>query len=83
MDDLEERLTEIEVRNRRVESDKAWETSYTRMISIALITYVAAVVLLYTIGADNFLIAALVPVVGFLLSTLTLPIARRWWDGRP
>ena len=36
---LESRLAEIESRNARVENDKAWETSWTRKISIAIMTY--------------------------------------------
>lgn len=36
---LESRLAEIESRNVRVENDKAWETSWTRKLTIAIMTY--------------------------------------------
>lgn len=36
---LESRLAEIESRNARVENDKAWETSWTRKLTIAIMTY--------------------------------------------
>ncbi len=36
---VESRLAEIESRNARVENDKAWETSWTRKISILFMTY--------------------------------------------
>ena len=36
---IEERLSSIEERNRRVEADKAWETSWTRRLLIAVLTY--------------------------------------------
>lgn len=35
---LEKRLKTIEERNRRVETEKAWETSVTRRLSIAVLT---------------------------------------------
>lgn len=35
MGDVEKRLREIEVRNKRVELDKAWETSWTRKIILS------------------------------------------------
>ena len=36
---LEERVAKIEARNAKVEADKAWETSWVRRFSIALLTY--------------------------------------------
>ena len=36
---VESRLAEIESRNARVENDKAWETSWTRKLTIAIMTY--------------------------------------------
>ena len=37
---LENRVAEIEARNKRVEADKAWETSTARITIITLLTYV-------------------------------------------
>lgn len=83
---MEERIQKIEAellmireRNARVEGDKAWETSWVRMISVALVTYIVASVLLYIIGTTNYLFGALVPTIGYILSTLSLPIVRAWW----
>jgi len=42
MDILEDRIRAIEDRNIRVETEKAWETSFTRRASIALLTYATA-----------------------------------------
>ncbi len=79
MSDIETRLATIEERNRRVELDKAWERSVTRRISVAAITYAVAAVFLWLIdGKDHFLIA-LVPTIGYLLSTLSLPWMKRMW----
>lgn len=80
--DIEHEIAAIKERNLRVEADKAWETSQLRIISIALITYVIASLVLYLIGVNNFLLSALVPTVGYYLSTRSLPfIKKRWTDG--
>lgn len=80
--DLEKRIKAIEQRNQRVETDKAWETSWTRRISVMVLTYLVVLVYLYVINNDNPPINALVPVAGFLLSTLALGGVRKWWEKR-
>lgn len=50
MEDLEKVVSQIQERNKRVETDKAWEVSYTRRGFIAAITYVVAMTWLYFIG---------------------------------
>lgn len=76
-------IEEILERNSRVENDKAWETSTTRRLIIAVITYITAATFLKLIANDAPLINALVPVGGYLLSTLSLPVAKNWWlNGR-
>lgn len=79
MKNIESRITELEARNKRVEADKAWETSWTRRIAIAALTYfVVCLYLALVIHIDPWL-NALVPVVGFLLSTLTLSYIKAMW----
>jgi hypothetical protein len=76
---LEERIEKLEARNRRVEGDKAWETSLFRRCSIMILTYaVVAFYLRYVVHIDPW-INALVPVIGFMLSTLTLSLLKSWW----
>ena len=75
-------IDQISKRNKKVELDKAWENSWTRKITIALITYVASVIFLYVIEVPNFWLAALVPVAGFVFSTLTLAPLKHWWVKR-
>ncbi len=77
---LESRITEIEVRNARVENDKAWETSLTRKISILLMTYVILWVYMNLLGVENWYLHALVPTCGYFLSTLALPVIRNMWE---
>ena len=77
---LEERIQKIEDRNSKVELDKAWETSYTRKIVLAAFTYIAIVLYLKFIVRIDPWINAIVPSVGFLLSTLTLPYFKKLWN---
>lgn len=75
-------IEEILERNSRVELDKAWETSKTRRVCIAGITYVIALFFMWRIGVSDPFVNALVPTGGYLLSTLSLPVAKRWWIER-
>jgi hypothetical protein len=76
---IEERLDQIEERNSRVENDKAWETSWTRRISIMVLTYLVVVSYLQFVVHINPWINALVPVMGFFLSTLTVSLLKSYW----
>ncbi|MFZ4762061.1 MAG: hypothetical protein ACOYK8_04545 [Alphaproteobacteria bacterium] len=69
----------IKKRNERVEFDKAWEISLTRKCCIAAITYITCYLLMLTIGVEQPFLAALIPTTGFILSTLTLPAAKKFW----
>jgi len=79
MQTSDEQIQAILSRNARVESEKAWETSFTRRCFIALLTYLTACVLLWTLGAPQFLLQALLPAAGYFLSTLSLPWIKKWW----
>ncbi|MDB5194851.1 MAG: hypothetical protein JWO84_35 [Parcubacteria group bacterium] len=72
-------LERILERNARVEGDKAWETSLTRIASIALVTYICAALVLLVIGVSRPFLSALIPVLGFVLSTQSLPLLKTWW----
>jgi len=76
---LEQRIKKIEERNSKVELDKSWETSYTRRILLAIFTYLAIVLYLkFIVGIEPWF-NAIVPSIGFLLSTLTLPFFKNIW----
>lgn len=80
MNDLEKRVAAIEKRNQRVEQDKAWETSWTRRVSIGVLTYAVVVSYLLVIHNDKPFINGLVPAIGFVLSTLVLKSIRDIWQ---
>jgi uncharacterized protein (DUF983 family) len=77
--ELEQRIRIVEKRNKNVELNKTWETSYTRRILIIAFTYLAIALYLKFIVRINPWINAIVPTVGFLLSTLTLPWFKALW----
>jgi hypothetical protein len=76
---MKKEIEQLKERNKRVESDKAWETSITRRVIIALMTYIIIVIFLWTINVRNPWLNALVPTIGFILSTLTLPFFKKFW----
>jgi len=78
--DIEKEITEIKERNIRVEEDKAWEVSWTRRFFIMGVTYGVASVWLIVIANDKPFLNAFVPVAGYLLSTLSLPVIRKSWS---
>jgi hypothetical protein len=79
MDDIEKRLEAIENRNKRVELEKAWETSWTRKILIAVLTYFTVVLFFVAAQLSNPLVNSIVPALGFILSTLSLPFVKKAW----
>ncbi len=76
---LEKEVKTIQMRNRRVEGDKAWEISHTRHALVALITYILATVVLWMISIEKPYLGALIPTLGYVLSTLTLGCAKSYW----
>ncbi len=79
MKDLEKRIDAIEKRNKRVEADKAWETSMLRKILILILTYIVALLYLKVADTTNPYFGAVVPCAGFFLSTLTIRGIKKLW----
>ena len=79
--EIEQEIKNIKVRNKRVELDKKWETSWTRKICICILTYIVVIIYSYVIrNSDNIFLSSLVPVIGFTLSTLSLSFVRKVWE---
>ena len=77
---LEKRVTKIENRNKKVEQDKAWETSYSRRILLIIFTYLTiSLYMKFALNIEPWL-NAIIPTLGFFLSTLTLPIFKTLWE---
>jgi len=76
---MEQRIQEIEQRNARVEAEKAWETSTSRIGAVCILTYFIAAGSFMVIGNDNPWRNAFIPVIGYFLSTLSLPFLKNRW----
>ena len=83
VNELEEDVKTIKARNKKVETDKAWETSWTRRICIAVLTYFVVVLYTFIITKfNNIWLSSIVPVIGFILSTLSLRFVRYVWENK-
>ena len=79
--ELEYEIIKIKERNKKVELDKAWETSFVRRLCICILTYVVVVIYSYLINkVTNIWLSSLVPVIGFTLSTFSLKLIRNVWE---
>lgn len=76
---FEKRISKIEARNKRVEGDKQWETSWTRRITITTLTYIIVVLYLFIVDNPSPAVNAIVPAAGYMLSTLALGWLREIW----
>jgi len=78
-EEIQKEIENIKERNRRVEADKAWETSWARKLLISALTYIVIVIFFITAKLPNPFVNAIVPSLAFILSTLTVPIFKKWW----
>lgn len=77
METIESRLQKIEERNARVEADKRWEVSPARKFTVAVLTYFVICLFLFVINEQQVFLKAVVPVLGFILATLSLRFIRK------
>lgn len=76
---IKNEVEKIKIRNKRVEADKAWETSFSRKIIIFILTYIVIVLLFIFAELPDPFINAIVPALAFMLSTLTISVFKRLW----
>lgn len=76
---IQKEIDKINERNKRVESDKAWETSFTRKIILAIITYIVIALFFLVAELPKPFLNPIVPTLGFLISTLLLPFFKKTW----
>ena len=77
INELEKSIKKIEKRNKKVEANKSWETSVFRKISVALITYIFMIIVMYILWIENVFINALIPTFGYILSTLWIEVLKK------
>jgi hypothetical protein len=79
LQDIQREIDLIKERNKRVEMDKTWETSWTRKVLIAVITYLLIVIFMLVAKLEKPFIGAIIPTTAYLLSMSTLPYFKKWW----
>ncbi len=79
METLEQRVKNIEERNKRVEADKAWELSRARALFIAFSTYVLVLIFMILIKDNHPFLNALIASLGYLISFSTYGIIKKRW----
>ena len=80
LEKVKKEIEEIKARTKRVEMQKAWETSVARKVTIIITTYVFMfIVFSFVFNSERPYLDAIVPTFGFFLSTLSLGIVKDWW----
>lgn len=79
LEQIQADIDEIKARNKRVEADKAWETSWTRKVVIAVVTYFVVVVFFIFAHLPNPFVNAIVPAIAFVISSFSVPFLRKFW----
>lgn len=79
---LQKDVEAIKLRNNRVEKEKAWETSWVRRISVIVVTYLVMSLIFSVILVDRPFINAIIPTMGYFLSTFSIGLLKDWWMKR-
>lgn len=80
---VEEEINALKARNARVDREKAWEVSAIRRICLLTLIFCVAWAFLAFLGIERAAFMALVPTLGYGISTLSLGLIKRWWLGNP
>lgn len=70
--DVRNSISAIQMRNKKVEAEKAWETSWQKAAIILSITYVFMIFFMNIIWVKWVYVNAMIPTFWFFLSTLSL-----------
>jgi preprotein translocase subunit SecF len=83
IEQIKKDIEEIKERNARVELDKAWETSMVRRLLVTILTYIIVVLFFFFAELPKPFLNAIVPTLGFILSTLSVSYFKNvWMKGR-
>jgi hypothetical protein len=77
LESLEKEISALKARNTRVESEKRWETSWQRKLGIIITTYFVMILVFWSLGNSEPFLNAIVPTLGYTLSTLSLGWMKR------
>jgi len=79
LEQIKKDIQEIKKRNAKVEKDKTWETSSIRKVLLSILTYIVVVLFFFFAELPKPFINAIVPTLGFLLSTLSFSFFKNIW----
>lgn len=79
---IEKEIELIKERNKKVEANKAWEISWTRKIVVTLLTYFVMILVMQVLGMDRPFVGAIIPTLGFVLSTVSADLVKKFWIKR-
>ncbi len=79
---IEKEVLAIKKRNKKVEADKAWETSWSRVFFILVLTYLVILSFMLVSQLDKPFLNAAVPAIAFTLSTFILGPVKKLWIKR-
>lgn len=79
IENLKREIASIKKRNERVEREKAWETSGARKLIIVGLTYLVMTLVFMGIEVDKPYINAIIPTLGYALSTFSFQVVKGWW----
>ncbi len=76
---VQEEIRRINERNKRVEADKAWETSKTRKAVIAIFIYIFASLIFVSIKVPDPFLNAIIPTAAFVISMASFGFFKEYW----
>ncbi len=79
MENLEQRVKNIEDRNSKVEAEKAWERSLTRRSLLMIFSYLAIAIFFIVIKIEHPWVNAIVPALAFMIQQLSMPFFKQIW----
>lgn len=77
---LEDRIRRLEKRQRVSDTNRAWQKSLLRKLTVSGCIYVTAALLFILMLTPGWFICAFVPVMGYWLSGMVLWLARDLWE---
>lgn len=79
VNELHKEILNIKERNKKVELEKAWETSMSRKALIFVLTYFVSVLVFIVTKIPKPFTNAVIPAIAFLLSTMSLSYMKKHW----
>jgi len=76
---LEEQVQKLNLMQKYDELKSKWDRSLVRIIYVSTTTYLFVAVFMFILEVDNYLVNALIPSLGYILSTQTLPSIKKAW----